>query len=289
MSNYRPGYYPNFNISALNEKDSVVNSSGLLDGCLVIFYTSPEKGSLNALTLNTSDSDEPKLIKQKLDEDKQDNYIFKLISSDKGYMIQSISKNKLFLVPSSNNNVYGSKSKTGVWKFTNIGGKSSLKCKLQPTTMNDKKAYLSEVNDDIKIDDKGESEFHIGFIEFGKKAFEKSLDTNPYLQQQCCNNKLKNDLQKICENNNFKKNSSKCDTNNSMDFDIYEDDEDDLYLLSQIVTDDSNNEKLKTKRPAQIQKKLTPKPVELVDNYNHYIHIMMVILIIIILCIFYSW
>lgn len=212
MSKYRPGFYPNSNLSALNKDDSVINSSKLFDGCIFMFYTSSDSASLNALTLNTSDATEPKLIKQKITEDKKDDFAFKVAASGDGYLLQS-SKTQLYLVPASSKNVYGSKTKSGVWKFANVGGKTTLTCKLKSTTLaNSADMFLSEKDGNIVLSDKGDSQFSIGVVTLGKNAFAACLDTDPHSQQSCCSGTIPTDNYKysICKDKNFISGSSKC-------------------------------------------------------------------------------
>lgn len=212
MSKYRPGFYPNSNLSALNKDDSVINSSKLFDGCIFIFYTSSDSSSLNALTLNTSDATEPKLIKQKITEDKKDDFAFKVIASGDGYLFQS-NKTQLYLVPASSKSVYGSKTKSGVWKFANVGGTTSLTCKLKSTTISNSGMFLTEAKDgDIVMSDKGDAEFSIGVITLGKNAFAACLPTDPHSQKSCCSGTISTTNYKypICVDKKFTPGSSSC-------------------------------------------------------------------------------
>lgn len=212
MSKYRPGFYPNSNLSALNKDDSTINSSKLFDGCIFIFYTSSDSSSLNALTLNTSDPTEPKLIKQKVTEDKKDDFAFNVIASNDGYLLQA-NKSKLYLVPTSSKNVYGSKTKSGVWKFVNVGGTKALTCKLKSTTLaNSADMFLSEKGENIVLGEKGDSELNIGVITLGKNAFAACIDTDPHSQKNCCSGTINSTNYKyqICKDKKFTPGSSGC-------------------------------------------------------------------------------
>lgn len=213
MSKSRPGINSNSDFSALNQADSKINSDKLFDGCKVIFYTSTDSSSLRCLALNTSDNDEPRLIKQELKEDKQDNYIFKLVSSNGGYLIQAVNNTKLYLIPSSNGKIYGSTAKSGVWKFANVGGKKSLTCKILASTISKKDMFISEKDGEIMISDKGDSEYTLGITFFGKNAFEASVSTNPYLQKLCCDDKADSSVKSICKDKKFTPGASSCPGN----------------------------------------------------------------------------
>lgn len=216
MSKYRPGFSSNSNKSALNKDDTTVNSKKLFDGCVFIFYTSRDPVSRSALTLNTSDATEPKLVKQNITDDKKDEFQFKTIASDDGYLIQGV-KSKLYLVPTSSKSVYGSTTKSGVWKFTNVGYKSdTLTCKLQSTTVaNSKDIYLTESGDNVTLSDKGDTEISLGIMSLGKNAFAACIDTDPQSQGNCCKGTIgsSNSKYSICKDANYIPGSSKCPAN----------------------------------------------------------------------------
>lgn len=221
MSKYRPGFYPNSNLSALNKDDSTINSKKLFDGCIAIFYTSSDSSSLNALTLNTSDATEPKLIKQKVTEDKKDDFAFTLIASNDGYLLQG-NKSKLYLVPTSNKSVYGSKTKSGVWKFSNVGGAKALTCKLKSTSNATSDIFLGEAKDgNIVLGDNIDTEFSLGFLTLGKNAFAACLDTDPHSQKLCCDGEITSSNYKyqICKDKKFTSGSSSC-PNSAPSFDF---------------------------------------------------------------------
>lgn len=213
MSKNRLGIYSNSNLSALNQADSKINSDKLFDGCNIIFYTSSDPTSLSCLTLNTSDNDEPRLIKQDLKEENKDNFIFKLISSNDGYLIQATNSSKLYLIPSSNGKIYGSSSKSGVWKLVNVGGKTKLTCKILAKTINKKNMFISEKDGEIIVSDSGDTEYNLGITLFGKNAFEASISTNPHLQKICCDNKADDSVKSICQAKKFTPGSSSCPSN----------------------------------------------------------------------------
>lgn len=242
MSKNRLGIYTNLNLSNLNQADNIVNTTGLLDGCEIILFTSSDMK--NAITLNTSDSTSPKLIKQSPSEDKKDNYTFKLVSDKVGYLLQS--KNGAWYINvNSNKQVYGNKNSGTVFLISNIGGKTKITCKLRLLTTNDETVYLAERGDNIvATSDDSNNQWDLGFTSFGDKAFRAVLYDNKEFQKFCCDGKGKTS---ICKLEGFTSDSSKCKSLGPMPSDRYlEDDfeeedffeEDDMEALNEYAEDD---------------------------------------------------
>lgn len=235
----RIGYYQNADFSSLNINDSEINT-GLLDGCKIIFYTSPNLSSNAVIALNTSDSTEPRLIKSIINTDSKDNYVFNIIASksNKGYLIQSVIGG-WYLTATSQGVVNGTKDQSSVWKFIHVGGKSSLKCKLQLITTNDKVAILAEKGDYINViqgDDDNNTQWNLGFVSFGPKAFTAMLKENKFLITECCKGKLPANLNSICTSHKYNSGSATCKEVNSSGplYDVY----DNLEERTLTVTDD---------------------------------------------------
>lgn len=210
MSKNRLGIYTNLNLSNLNKADNIVNTTGLLDGCEVILFTSSELN--NAITLNTSDTTSPKVIKQSPTEDKKDTYIFKLVANkeDKktGYLLQAINGGWFLNVNSNTKQLFGAKNYSSVWLITSLGGKEKLKCKFRLSTTNNETLYMSEKGDNIVVSsDDTNTQWNIEFTKFGDKAFQAVLYDNKAFQQFCCDGKGKTS---ICKLEGFTSDSSKC-------------------------------------------------------------------------------
>lgn len=210
----RIGYYPNADLSALNISDSQINSTGLFEGCKIILYTSPSVSSLSTVALDTSDPTSPRLIKQDLNEDKKDMYIFNVISSKSGngYMLQTASGG-WYITGTPQGTVIGTKDVSGVWRFIKVGGKSKITCKLQLVTTDNKMAVLVERGDYINItqtEDGANTEWDVGFIDFGPKAFKALLPKNKFLQTRCCKGTVSTALKSICSAQKYTSGSSAC-------------------------------------------------------------------------------
>lgn len=210
MSKNRLGIYTNLNLSNLNKADNIVNTTGLLDDCEVILFTSSEMK--NAITLNTSDPTSPKVIKQSPSEDKKDTYIFRLVANkeDKkvGYLLQAINGGWFLNVNSNNKQLFGSKSYSSVWLITSLGGKEKLKCKFRLSTTNGDTLYMAEKGDNIVVtSDDTNTQWNMEFTKFGDKAFQAVLYDNKAFQQFCCDGKGKTS---ICKLEGFTSDSSKC-------------------------------------------------------------------------------
>lgn len=246
MSKNRLGIYTNLNLSNLNQSDNIVNSTGLLDGCQIILFTSSEYK--NAVTLNTSDPTSPKVIKQQIGEDKKDNFIFKLNADKNGYLIQSIIGG-WYLNASPNKQIFGSKNSGTVFAFTSVGGTNHLKCKLRILTTNNDTVFMAERGDNIiATTDDLDNQWNIEFTFFGDKAFKAVLSENKEFQKFCCDGKGKTD---ICKLQGFTSDSSKCKALGPMpserylendfeedDFDELDFEEDDMEELNDYVEDD---------------------------------------------------
>ncbi len=226
MSKNRLGIYSNVDLSKLNQPDSIVNATGLLDGCEIVLYTSDELNQ--AVVLNTSDPTEPKLVKQSVTEDKKDNARYKFISSNGGYLLQSVIGG-WYLVPNPNTNfIYGSKNSSAVWLVSNLGGKSKLTSKLRILTKDRSESFMAEKgNDIVASSNDSNNQWILGIAKFGDKAFEKVLSSNPVFQKMCCDGK---GVTSICKLAGFTSGSSKCSSlGPQFDMGDYEGDYDDPY------------------------------------------------------------
>lgn len=246
MSKNRLGIYINLNLSNLNQSDNIVNSTGLLDDCQVILFTSSEMK--NAVTLNTSDPTSPKVIKQQIGEDKKDNFIFKLIADKNGYLIQSIIGG-WYLNASPNKQIYGSKNSGTVFAISSLGGKDHLKCKLRVLTTNNDTVFMAERGDNIvATTEDNDNQWNIEFTFFGDKAFKAVLNENKDFQKFCCDGKGKT---AICKLQGFTSDSSKCKAlgpmpserylGNDFSEDDYDEDDyeqDDMEALNEYAEDD---------------------------------------------------
>jgi hypothetical protein len=198
----RIGYYPNADLSALNISDSEINSSGLFEGCKIVLYASPSSSSLSTVALDASDPTSPRLIKEDLNEDKKDKYIFNVIQSKSGngYILQTSSGGR-YITGTPQATVIGTKDVSGVWRFIHVGGKSNITCKIQLVTTDNKMAVLAERGDYINItqtEDGSNTEWNIGFVDFGPKAFKALLPKNKFLQTRCCKGTVSTALKSIC-------------------------------------------------------------------------------------------
>ena len=208
------GYYQNADFSSLNVNDSEVNS-GLLDGCKIIFYTSPMTSpSTSVATLNISDPTQPRLIKSDLNSDPKDVYIFNVISSKSGngYLLQSLTGGWYWTV-TPGGTVIGTKDISAVWRFVQMSGKSSLKCKLQLVTTDNTKAFLAERGkyfDVVPPNVTDNVQWNLGFVSFGTRAFSKLLKDNPFLEKQCCSENLPANLKQVCNANKYTTGSVLC-------------------------------------------------------------------------------
>lgn len=242
MSKNRLGIYTNLNLSNLNQSDNIVNTTGLLDGCEIILFTSSDMK--NAITLNTSDSTSPKVIKQQPSEDKKDAYTFKLVADKAGYLLKSTTGGWYVLV-NSNKQVYGNKNSGTVFLISNLGGKMNIKCKLRVLTTNNEIVYLAERGDNIvATSDDSNNQWNIEFTSFGDKAFRAVLYDNKDFQKFCCDGKGKT---AVCKLEGFTSDSSKCKSLGPMPSDRYlEDDfdeedffeEDDMEALNEYAEDE---------------------------------------------------
>jgi hypothetical protein len=206
MSKNRLGIYSNVDLSKLNQPDSIVNSTGLFDGCEIVLYTSEDLNQ--AVVLNTSDPTEPKLVKQSITEDKKDNARFKFISSNGGYLIRSVIGD-WYLVPNPNTNfIYGSKNTSAVWLISNLGGKSKLTSKLRILTKDRSESFMAEKGNDIIVSpNDSNNQWILGIAKFGEKAFEKVLPGNTVFEKMCCDDK---GVASVCKSSGFVSGSSKC-------------------------------------------------------------------------------
>ena len=120
----------------------------------------------------------------------------------------------MYLTSTPGGTVIGTKDVSGVWKFVNVGGKSNLKCKLQLVTTDNKNAYLVESSGDvikvIQNEDANNTQWNLGFVSFGPKAFSALLKQNKFLQKECCKGTLPSSLNAICVANKFTPNSGAC-------------------------------------------------------------------------------
>ncbi len=208
------GYYQNADFSSLNANDSEVNS-GLLDGCKIIFYTSPiTSSSMSVIALNSSDATQPRLVKSELNADPKDGYIFNVISSKSGngYLLQSINGG-WFWTATPGGTVIGTKDVSAVWRFVQMDGKANLRCKLQLVTTDNNKVFLAERGEFFNVVPSGNIEntqWNLGFVSFGPKAFSKLLDDNAFLQKQCCVGNLPANLKSVCTANKYTSGSASC-------------------------------------------------------------------------------
>lgn len=228
----RKGYFPDANLSKLNISDTEINKNGVFNRCQLILYTNPDMSSKSVVSLNTSDKTNPRLIKSEYDEDVNDNYIFTFVSSGDGYLIQS-NKGGYFLTVTNNDTIIGQKDAKTIWKFASVGGKNKITTKLF-TELNNKKLYMFENNSNIDVSDNpsiNNSQWNVGFYEFGDTAFNLILKLNPYLIKQCCDNKLSDSLIKVCKDNKFIKGNSSCDTQLDILYDVYDNDVDEMLDL----------------------------------------------------------
>lgn len=206
--------YQNIDYSSLNVNDSELNS-GLLDGCKIVFYTSPlSSSSMSVVTMNASDPTQPRLVKSDLNSDPKDGYVFNVVSSKSGngYLLQSV-VGGLYWTATPGGTVMGTKDISAVWKFIRMNGKTNPKCKLQLLTTDNSKVFLAEKGDffnvvsSVETDD---TQWNLGFVSFGAKAFTKLLDDNPTLQKQCCTDKVPSNLKSVCASKKFTSGSASC-------------------------------------------------------------------------------
>jgi hypothetical protein len=208
------GYYQNADFSSLNVNDSEVNS-GLLDGCKIIFYTSPMSSpSTSVITLNSSDPTQPRLVKSDLNSDPKDVYIFNVISSKSGngYLLQSITGG-WYWTATPGGTVIGTKDISAVWRFVQMGGKSNPKCKLQLITTDNTKVFLAERGEFFNVvasSGADNTQWNLGFVSFGPKTFSKLLKDNPLLEKQCCVGNLPANLKPVCTLNKYTSGSALC-------------------------------------------------------------------------------
>lgn len=208
------GYYQNADFSSLNVNDSEVNS-GLLDGCKIIFYTSPiTSSSMSVIALNSSDTTQPRLVKSELNADPKDSYIFNVISSKSGngYLLQSINGG-WFWTATPGGTVIGTKDVSAVWRFIQMDGKANMRCKLQLVTTDNNKVFLAERGEFFNVVPSGEvdnTQWNLGFVSFGPKAFSKLLSYNTFLQKQCCVGNLPANLKSTCTANKYTSGSASC-------------------------------------------------------------------------------
>ena len=209
MSKNRLGIFMNIDVSKLNQSDNVINTTGLLNGCEVVLFTS--SAYTNAVIMDTSDTTKPNVLKQQPTEDKKDNFIFKLIADKdgKGYFIKSIKGEYYISVNPSTKNIYGSTKPETSWLFTNVGGKNQLTCKLKVETSSSQTYYMMEKNDNIIASTSdGDNQWNVEFTKFGDNAFQRILGDNPSLQKLCCDGK--SGKTSICKLEGFDPSSSKC-------------------------------------------------------------------------------
>jgi len=209
------GYYQNADFSSLNVNDSEVNS-GLLDGCKIIFYTSSlTSSSMSVITLNSSDPTQPRLIKSDLNSEPKDVYIFNVISSKSGngYLLQSITGG-WYWTATPGGTVIGTKDVSAVWRFIQMGGtKSNPRCKLQLVTTDNTKVFLAERGEFFNVvasSSADNTQWNLGFVSFGPKAFSKLLTDNPFLEKQCCVGNLPANLKPVCTANKYTSDSALC-------------------------------------------------------------------------------
>lgn len=221
----RYGYFPDSDLSKLNISDTEINKNGVFNKCQIILYTSPDMTSDSAVTLNTSDKTDPRLIKSEYKNNDKDNYIFTFIASGDGYLIQS-NKGGYYLTTTSNKNIIGQVDSKTIWKFANVGGKGKLTGKLY-TEIQNKKLYMYEngSNIDVSDDTTANTQWNFGFHMFGDIAFNLILKANPYLIKQCCNTKYTGSLAKICKDNKFVDGNAVCDAQLDEMYDVYDEED----------------------------------------------------------------
>lgn len=209
MSKNRLGIFMNIDVSKLNQSDNVINTTGLLNGCEVVLFTS--SAYTNAIIMDTSDTTNLNVLKQQPTEDKKDNFVFRLIANKdgKGYFIKSIKGEYYISVNPSTKNIYGSTKPETSWLFTNVGGKNQLTCKLKVETSSSQSYYMTEKNDNIIASTSdGDNQWNVEFTKFGDNAFQRILGDNHSLQKLCCDGK--SGKTSICKLEGFDPNSSKC-------------------------------------------------------------------------------
>lgn len=252
------GYYQNADFSSLNVNDSEVNS-GLLDGCKIIFYTSPmSSSSTSVITLNSSDPTQPRLIKSDLNSDPKDVYIFNVISSKSGngYLLQSITGG-WYWTATPGGTVIGTKDISAVWRFIQMGGKSNPRCKLQLVTTDNNKVFLAERGEYFNVvasSSADNTQWNLGFVSFGPKVFAKLLEDNPFLEKQCCVGNLPTNLKPVCASKKYTTGSALCKkvTNSSGPSDVAFYD-----VMGLDVSEEQNNEELEERALNVVQDKFS--------------------------------
>jgi hypothetical protein len=123
----------------------------------------------------------------------------KKTKSGNGYVLQT-SSGGWYITGTPQATVIGTKDVSGVWRFIHVGGKSNITCKIQLVTTDNKMAVLAERGDYINItqtEDGSNTEWNIGFVDFGPKAFKALLPKNKFLQTRCCKGTVSTALKSI--------------------------------------------------------------------------------------------